>query len=116
MLAARTMVETRDANGSQSARAPSPSPVSYSNEVRGQAIREAARRVESEYREMPGLRLTLPQAARLWGLERGTCELVVRTWDVFHYVPLEPPYQTTMYRRPSGVEEANLSLSGTGGE
>ena len=45
---------------------------------------------------------------------RGTCELVVRTWDVFHYVPLEPPYQTTMYRRPSGVEEANLSPSGTG--
>ena len=25
-------------------------------------------RVDSEYREMPGLRLTLAQAARLWGL------------------------------------------------
>jgi Fic family protein len=26
-------------------------------------------RIEAEYVEMPGLRLTLPQAARLWGLD-----------------------------------------------
>ena len=30
-------------------------------------------RVRAEYLEMPGLRLTLPQAARLWGLDRETC-------------------------------------------
>lgn len=41
------------------------------------AIREAILRVEGEYREMPGLSLTLPQAARLWGLDRGTCERVL---------------------------------------
>jgi hypothetical protein len=32
------------------------------------------RRIEAEYREMPGLRLTLPQASRLWGLNVGQSE------------------------------------------
>jgi len=41
------------------------------------AIREVMLRVESEYREMPGLSLTLPQAARLWGLDHRTCERVL---------------------------------------
>ena len=40
------------------------------------AIAEAIARVEGEYREMPGLSLTLPQAARLLGLDRSTCGLV----------------------------------------
>ena len=35
------------------------------------------RRVRSEFLEMPGLRLTFPQAQRLWGLEREICERVV---------------------------------------
>jgi hypothetical protein len=34
-------------------------------------------RIEGEYREMPGLSLTLPQAERLWGLDRNTCEFVL---------------------------------------
>jgi hypothetical protein len=34
-------------------------------------------RVRSEFLEMPGLRLTLPQAARLWGLDSRSCEAVV---------------------------------------
>jgi len=34
-------------------------------------------RIESEYREMPGLLLTEPQMQRLWGLDRTTCETVV---------------------------------------
>ena len=41
------------------------------------AIAEAIVRVEGEYREMPGLSLTLPQAARLLGLDRSTCGLVL---------------------------------------
>jgi hypothetical protein len=32
------------------------------------------RRVRSEYLEMPGLHLTAPQAQRLWGLDRDTCQ------------------------------------------
>jgi hypothetical protein len=36
-------------------------------------------RIRSEYHEMPGLRLTVPQAARLFGLERTSCERVLNT-------------------------------------
>ena len=31
-------------------------------------------RIQGEFIEMPGLRLTPVQAQRLWGLDRGTCE------------------------------------------
>ena len=31
------------------------------------------RRVRGEYREMPGMRLTIEQAMRLWDLDRQTC-------------------------------------------
>ena len=34
-------------------------------------------RVRCEFLEMPGLRLTIPQAARLWGLDLPSCEAVV---------------------------------------
>lgn len=34
-------------------------------------------RVEGEYREMPGLSLTVPQAERLWGLDASTCASVL---------------------------------------
>lgn len=53
------------------------SQMSRTNDVRAHAIREALPSVEAEYREMPGLSLTLAQAARLWGLDRSTCERVL---------------------------------------
>jgi hypothetical protein len=31
-------------------------------------------RVKSEFMEMPGLRLTAPQARRLWGLDEARCD------------------------------------------
>jgi len=34
-------------------------------------------RVRSEFIEMPGLRLTLPQASRLWGLDHTTSQHVI---------------------------------------
>jgi Fic family protein len=37
-----------------------------------------AQRIQSEFIEMPGLSLTLPQAARLWGLTRSQAESVLR--------------------------------------
>jgi hypothetical protein len=79
MLTARTIIETREASRSRSTPATSPSQFVRPNDVRAHAIREALLRVEGEYREMPGLCLTLPQAARLWGFDRNTCELVVTT-------------------------------------
>lgn len=36
-------------------------------------------RVRSEFLEMPGLRLAPAQAARLWALDRHTCDSVLKT-------------------------------------
>ena len=38
---------------------------------------EALRRVQGEYIEMPGLRLTTAQAQRLWGLDRTACDTLL---------------------------------------
>ncbi len=35
---------------------------------------EVLRRVQGEFLEMPGLRLTEPQARRLWNLDQQSCE------------------------------------------
>jgi hypothetical protein len=35
-------------------------------------------RIRSEYREMPGLRLTLPQACRFWRLEERVCCVILQ--------------------------------------
>ena len=37
------------------------------------AHEETLRRVQGEFLEMPGLRLTEPQARRLWGLDAAMC-------------------------------------------
>ena len=38
---------------------------------------DVLRRVQGEYLEMPGLRLTLPQAQRLWGLDQAACDTLL---------------------------------------
>ncbi len=35
------------------------------------------RRIRAEFREMPGLCLTVPQARRLWALQDSACEAVL---------------------------------------
>ena len=40
---------------------------------------EVLRRVKGEYLEMPGLRLTIAQAQRLWGLDRAVCDALLGT-------------------------------------
>jgi hypothetical protein len=77
MSSTGTTVESRERGRSGSARARSSFEISRPNDVRANAIRDALLRAESEYREMPGLCLTLAQAARLWTLDRSTCELVL---------------------------------------
>ena len=37
-------------------------------------IRDLIDQVQAEYAEMPGLSVTLPQAQRLWSVDRGLCE------------------------------------------
>ena len=43
------------------------------------ALHELLQRIEREYREMPGLSVTAPQAERLWGLDSMTCGFVLMT-------------------------------------
>ena len=46
---------------------------------RGSGLHELLQRIEGEYREMPGLSVTAPQAERLWGLDSTTCSFVLMT-------------------------------------
>jgi hypothetical protein len=41
------------------------------------SIEHLATRIRAEFQEMPGLKLTLPQAQRLWGLAPDVCDRVV---------------------------------------
>ena len=43
------------------------------------ALHDLLQRIEGEYREMPGLSVTAPQAQRLWGLDSMTCGFVLMT-------------------------------------
>lgn len=40
-------------------------------------ITDLLQRIRSEFLEMPGMRLTLAQAQRLWGLDRTVCEALL---------------------------------------
>lgn len=40
-------------------------------------VDELTARVRSEYREMPGMRLTFAQACRLWQMDATTCSIVL---------------------------------------
>ena len=42
-----------------------------------QPLDEVLRRVQGEYIEMPGLRLTPKQAQRLWGLDQAACDTLL---------------------------------------
>jgi hypothetical protein len=41
------------------------------------ATEDVLRRVQGEFLEMPGLRLTEPQARRLWGLDAASCGVLL---------------------------------------
>jgi hypothetical protein len=43
------------------------------------SLEDVIRRVQGEYREMPGLRLTTAQAQRLWGLDQSACDQLLTT-------------------------------------
>ncbi|HOC16831.1 MAG TPA: hypothetical protein PKK95_01110 [Vicinamibacterales bacterium] len=40
-------------------------------------IRETLERIQGEFRELPGLRLTLAQAQRLWRLDKNVCDALL---------------------------------------
>jgi hypothetical protein len=64
------------------------------------ALLELLQRVEGEYREMPGMSLTVSQAERLWGLDRSTCASVLRT--LIERRVLRQTTNGTYVREPSG--------------
>ena len=41
------------------------------------ALHDLLRRIEGEYREMPGMSVTTAQAQRLWALDSTTCKVVL---------------------------------------
>lgn len=49
------------------------------SQTRSLRVSPMIRRIQSEYDEMPGLKLTEAQAQRLWGLDGNTCRLVLAT-------------------------------------
>lgn len=42
-------------------------------------LEHLVQRVQAEFLEMPGLRLTVPQARRFWGLEEELCDAILST-------------------------------------
>ena len=46
--------------------------------MKGNEIESLVARIRGEYREMPGLRLTIAQACRLWQVDVSTCETVLQ--------------------------------------
>jgi hypothetical protein len=42
-------------------------------------IDDVVQRIQGEFLEMPGLRLTAPQARKLWGLDREVCDTVLQS-------------------------------------
>ena len=57
------------------------------------AIDEVLIRVQGEFLEMPGLRLTTRQAGRLWGLDAGLCEALLGALVEAHF----------LFRTPDGA-------------
>jgi hypothetical protein len=50
------------------------------------SVEHLVARVRGEYLEMPGLRLTLPQAQRLFGLDPVACATVFETLSREHFL------------------------------
>ena len=81
-----------------------------------QPLDDVLRRVQGEFIEMPGLRLTLPQAQRLWSLDADSCRQVLEALVDARF--LEPPdegvYKRPGTRRPAARTPRRGSLPSTG--
>ena len=54
------------------------------------AYQQIIDRVRAEYQEMPGLRLTLDQAQRLFGLDHSVCIAILGSLVLAQFLSLEP--------------------------
>jgi len=66
-------------------------------------------RVRSEFLEMPGLRLTLAQATRMWGLEAAACQQVVDALIGCAFLRWTP--DGTLARVEDGTEATKLNTN-----
>ena len=46
-------------------------------------------RARGEYREMPGMRLTIDQAMRLWDVDRQTCQWLLNSLVDTHFLAID---------------------------
>ncbi len=51
---------------------------------------ELLARARGEYREMPGMRLTVEQAMRLWDLDRPTCQSLLASLVDAQFLEVDP--------------------------
>ena len=64
-------------------------------------------RAKSEFIEMPGLRLSIDQGSRLWGLHREECEAVLRVLVDRKFLSVSAD---GTYRRATDITAFNLPL------
>lgn len=85
--------------------------------TRHSATDEVLRRVQGEFLEMPGLRLTETQTRRLWGMEAAMCSALLsalvdagflfRTRDgAFMRIEYAAPLKTSLPSRTKGITAA----------
>lgn len=61
-------------------------------------VAQIIQRIQGEFREMPGLTLTLPQARRLWGLDETRC---IAVFNALVDAKFLTRTSSGAYRRPS---------------
>ena len=62
--------------------------------------REWLRVIQAEYREVPGLKLTMPQAQRLWGLDGHACEALFDVLIASRFLCKTPAQSFVLADRP----------------
>lgn len=75
-------------------------------------IEDVVQRIQGEFVEMPGLRLTAAQAQRLWGLDREVCTAVLRALVDAKFLERT---RDGAFVRPDGAAPAKISLPRRGG-
>ena len=80
-------------------------------------IDEVLQRIQGEYLEMPGLRLTPAQAQRLWGLERDVCDALLAPlsdepsfWSRLA-IALSCEWRGARFRAGPGVRAATIAVA-----
>jgi len=80
--------------------------------IRTRDFDDLLQRITSEFIEMPGLRLTTPQAERLWNLDHDACGAVLQALIDRRFLLLAA--DGTYARRSADVRERKLQMAKSG--